>query len=67
MGNESKLIISSLNNELIADINMTNDFFELYGRVVPSLQSGRWSYKEVLFNKTRKTRFPDDKLDWSQL
>ncbi|MFS3929133.1 GNAT family N-acetyltransferase [Priestia flexa] len=66
MGNESKLIISSLNNELIDDINMTNDFFELYGRVVPSLQSGRWSYKEVFFNKTRKTRFPDDKLDWSQ-
>ncbi len=66
MGNESKLIISSLNNDLIDDINMTNDYFELYGRVVPSLQSGRWSYKEVLFNETRKTRFPDDKLDWSQ-
>lgn len=66
MGSESKLIISPLNNDLIEDINMTNDYFKLYGRVVPSLQSGRWSYKEVLFDETRKTRFPDDKLDWSQ-
>jgi streptothricin acetyltransferase len=66
LGSESKLIISPLNNDLIEDINMTNDYFKLYGRVVPSLQSGRWSYKEVLFDETRETRFPDDKLDWSQ-
>ncbi|MEO2203699.1 GNAT family N-acetyltransferase [Paenibacillus pabuli] len=66
MGSESKLIISPLNNDLIEDINTTNDYFKLYGRVVPSLQSGRWSYKEVLFDETREIRFPDDKLDWSQ-
>ncbi|WP_224428507.1 hypothetical protein [Cytobacillus oceanisediminis] len=66
MDNENKIIISPLNNELIEDINKTNDYFKLYGKVVPSLQSGKWSYKEILFDETRETRFPDDKLDWSQ-
>ncbi|MCA0173973.1 GNAT family N-acetyltransferase [Bacillus sp. RAR_GA_16] len=66
MVSESKVNIFALNNALIKDINKTNDHFQLYGRVVPSLQSGKWSYKEVLFDETRETRFPDDKLDWSQ-
>lgn len=41
MDNESKIIISSLKNELIEDIIQTNDYFKVYGRVVPSLQSGK--------------------------
>ncbi|MGE7604844.1 GNAT family N-acetyltransferase [Peribacillus sp. NPDC097675] len=66
MGLKSNLIISPLNHDLIEDINMTNEYFSLNGRVVPSLESGRWSYKEVLFDETKETRFPDDELDWSQ-
>ncbi|CAI9391054.1 MULTISPECIES: GNAT family N-acetyltransferase [unclassified Bacillus (in: firmicutes)] len=66
MNNENKIIITPLNIDLIEDINKTNDCFKLYGRVVPSLQSGKWSYKEILFEEIRETRFPDDKLDWSQ-
>lgn len=66
MDSESKITIYPLSNELIEDINKTNDYFKLYGRVVPSLQSGKWSYKEVLFDEVRETRFPDDELDWSQ-
>jgi streptothricin acetyltransferase len=66
MNSENKIKIVSLTDELIDDINKTNDHFTLFGRVVPSLQSGKWAYKEVLFDETRETRFPDDKLDWSQ-
>ncbi|MCG7378730.1 GNAT family N-acetyltransferase [Paenibacillus sp. ACRSA] len=66
MSRENNIIISPLNNDLIEDINTTNDYFELYGRVVPSFQSGKWSYTEVLFDEARETRFPDEKLDWSQ-
>lgn len=65
LGSEDKLIISPLNNDLIEDINLTNDYFTLFGRVVPRLQAGKWSYEEVLFDKASETRFPDDKLDWS--
>lgn len=66
MGNENHIMITPLTKDLVEDINMTNDYFTLYGKVVPSLQSGKWSYTEVLFDKTRETRFPDDKLEWSQ-
>ncbi|CAN7266226.1 GNAT family N-acetyltransferase [Rossellomorea sp. LjRoot5] len=66
MGCEGKLSISPLTNDLIEDINKTNDYFKVFGKLVPSLQSGRWSYEEVLFEEIRETRFPDDNLDWSQ-
>lgn len=66
MNIEGKIIISPLKNELIEDINLTNDYFNVFGRVVPSLQLGEWSYEEILFDETREIRFPDDKLDWSQ-
>ncbi|RIW32504.1 GNAT family N-acetyltransferase [Bacillus salacetis] len=62
----SKITIALLKQELIEDINKTNDHFTLFGRVVPSLQSGKWSYEEILFEGPRETRFPDDKLDWGQ-
>ncbi len=63
---ESKLIISPLTDDLIEDINKTNDPFRIYGRVVPRLQSGKWSYEEVLFDEETETRFPDDHLEWDQ-
>lgn len=65
MGSENTINISPLNDDLIKDINKTNDSFKIYGRVVPSLQSGRWSYTEELYDETKETRFPDDQLDWS--
>ncbi|WP_416298249.1 GNAT family N-acetyltransferase [Paenibacillus illinoisensis] len=66
MTSESTIIITPLHDDLIKDLNKTNDSFEIYGRVVPSLQSGRGSYTEELYDKTREIRFPDDQLDWSQ-
>jgi streptothricin acetyltransferase len=66
MNIKGNLIISPLKNELIEDINNTNDYFNVFGRVVPSLQSGKWSYEEILFDEISEVRFPDDKLDWSQ-
>ncbi|PFG05193.1 GNAT family N-acetyltransferase [Bacillus sp. es.034] len=66
MGSEDKLIISPLTNDLIEDINKTNDSFKVFGKLVPSLQSGKWSFEEKLFDETKDIRFPDDKIDWSQ-
>lgn len=66
MGSEGKLIISPLTNDLIEDINKTNDYFKVFGKIVPSFQSGKWSFEEKLFDETKDIRFPDDKLDWSQ-
>ncbi|MCM3171786.1 GNAT family N-acetyltransferase [Paenibacillus sp. MER 99-2] len=66
MNSENNIMITPLTNDLIEHINMTNDYFTLYGKVVPSLQSGKWSYTEILFDETREIRYPDDKLEWSQ-
>ncbi len=61
-----EIIISPLKDELIEDINKTNDYFKVFGKVVPSFQSGKWSFEEKLFDETKEIRFPDDKLDWSR-
>ena len=59
--------LTPLKDELrMEDINKTNDYFKVFGKVVPSFQSGKWSYEENLFDETKEIRFPDDKLDWSQ-
>ncbi|WP_226618155.1 GNAT family N-acetyltransferase [Cytobacillus firmus] len=59
-----EIIISPLKDELIEDINKTNDYFKVFGKVVPSFQSGKWSFEENLFDETKEIRFPDDQLDW---
>jgi streptothricin acetyltransferase len=66
LGIEDKIVISPLKDELIEDINQTNDSFKVFGKLVPSFQSGKWSFEEKLFDETKDIRFPDDKLDWSQ-
>ncbi|AYA74363.1 GNAT family N-acetyltransferase [Bacillus sp. Y1] len=66
MNSAEEIIISPLKDELIEDINKTNDYFKVFGKVVPSFQSGKWSFEENLFDETKEIRFPDDKLDWSR-
>lgn len=66
MGSEHKLIISPLTADRIEDIHKTNDTFTLFGKVVPHLQAGTWSYTEVLWDETREIRFPEDQLNWSE-
>lgn len=66
MSSEGKIIISPLTNDLIEDINKTNNSFKVFGKLIPSFQSGKWSFEEKLFDETKDIHFPDDKLDWSQ-
>ncbi|WP_114570703.1 GNAT family N-acetyltransferase [Exiguobacterium flavidum] len=60
-----EVIISPLQEEMIADIHETNDSFKVFGKVVPRLESGKWSFEEELFGETEEIRFPADQLDWS--
>ena len=66
MNSADEIIISPLKEELIEDINQTNDYFKVFGKVVPSFQSEKWSFEEKLFDEPKVIRFPDDQLDWSQ-
>lgn len=64
MNSAEEIIISPLKEELIEDINKTNDSFKVFGKVVPSFQSGKWAFEEILFDEVKDIRFPDDQLDW---
>ena len=61
-----EIMIFPLKEELIEDINKTNNEFSVFGKVVPSFQSGKWSFEETLFEETKEIQFPDDTLDWDQ-
>ncbi|WP_201715661.1 GNAT family N-acetyltransferase [Rossellomorea arthrocnemi] len=54
-----------LTKELIKDVNAANDPFTIFGRIEPSLDSGTWSYKEVLYPDAKEIQFPDDQLNWN--
>lgn len=64
MNSAEEIIISPLKEELIEDINKTNDSFKVFGKVVPSFQLGKWAFEEILFDEVKDIRFPDDQLDW---
>lgn len=64
MNSAEEIIISPLKEELIEDIHKTNDSFKVFGKVVPSFQSGKWAFEEILFDEVKNIRFPDDQLDW---
>lgn len=66
MSSAEEIVISPLEDGLIEDINKTNDDFQVFGKLVPSLQSGKWSFEEHLFDETKVIRFPDDKLEWNE-
>ncbi len=52
-----------------ADINIPNEPFALFGRMVPSYTEERWGYREVLFaEKDVSTMcFPDENYDYEAM
>lgn len=58
--------IAQMDKSNVADVNDTNDYFSIYGRIVPIFQNGKWSHTEELFEEIKETKFPDDNLDWDE-
>ena len=52
-----------------ADINIPNEPFKLYGRMLPAYQNGQWSYAVEQFDNSqiRDDRFPDENYDYDEL
>ncbi|UOQ46857.1 GNAT family N-acetyltransferase [Gracilibacillus caseinilyticus] len=61
---QQRITIVPLTTENIKDVNVTNDYFTIFGKLVPSFKDGIWSHGEELFDKPRETCFPDDDLNW---
>ena len=52
-----------------ADINVPNEPFAIYGRMIPSLSNGVWSFTTELFPKDRieTMTFPDEDYDFDEM
>lgn len=42
-----------------ADVNIPNEPFTLWGKMIPSLQDGKWEYRTEEFNTRTEMCFPD--------
>ena len=59
--------IEALSDQNLSDINRANQPFEILGKVIPSLQNGRWSLKESLLPEEERylKTYPCDEVDYT--
>lgn len=63
------ITIKMIHKEHKEDINIKNEPFKLFGRMIPSYINEKWSYEEELFPETEITQmcFPDENYDYDDL
>ena len=51
------------------DINLPNEPFKLFGRLIPKYSDGKWSWETELFapENASEMRFPDENYDFEQM
>lgn len=49
------------------DINIPNEPFSLFGRMIPSYTDGKWSYTTEKFETVTQMCFPDENYDYDEL
>ncbi len=57
--------IKKLTAEALSDAAGPNQPFEIFGRVIPALAEGEWTYSEELFENPYLHSYPED-VDYSQ-
>ncbi len=65
----SNIIYRIIDEAHSADINIVNEPFPVYGRMIPSLSDGKWDYREVLFpaEEIEEMRFPDENYRYHEM
>ncbi len=51
--------IKTINREHKEDINLKNEPFTIFGRLIPTYDGESWNYTQELFAKKSELRFPD--------
>lgn len=59
-----KIIVMTQEN--INDINIPNQPFEVCGKIEPSFNNGKWTFKETIIHNSYEYKFPDDEIDYSE-
>lgn len=61
---KEKCVIVPLGKALLGDIGRANEPFEVFGRIVPQLRGGVWSYAEEIFSEPYEKIYPAGENDW---
>ncbi len=59
--------IRRITPERKADINLKNESFPLFGRMLPSYVNGKWSYETELLKTPAEDLFPDENYDFQKM
>ena len=62
----AKWRIEAASEENLHNIGLANEPFVLFGRLVPSLENGRWTCREELWPETKTKLYPGDEEDWTR-
>lgn len=49
------------------DINLKNEEFEIFGRLIPRFDGEKWSFSEEIFPKTATMCFPEENYDFDEM
>ena len=58
--------IAPLCSENLADAGKCSESFALFGRIVPMLKNGKWTYTEEFFDMPREKQYPQENVDYRQ-
>ena len=63
----SEISIQYIGRDRASDINLKNEPFRLFGRMLPSYQDGRWSYTTVESGEISWDLFPEENYDFAAM
>ena len=58
--------VRAITRENQADLNLKNEPFQMPGRLIPTLNDGRWDYRVAYFEEPKSLCFPDENYDFEQ-
>lgn len=63
----ANILIRVVDKEYASDINIKNEPFQLFGRMMPSYQDGKWGYEITHNENVEWDCFPDENYDFEQM
>lgn len=64
---EETITVRRIDPEHRQDLNLPNQPFQLFGRLLPRYEDGRWSYTVERFAAVTEMCFPDENYDYDQM
>ncbi|MBQ8278488.1 MAG: GNAT family N-acetyltransferase [Roseburia sp.] len=59
----NNIVVRKIDTAHAADARLANEPFTLWGRMIPKLENGKWSYEVEKWEQTSELCFPDENYD----